>query len=137
MVFTESGGSPTYGSITAGFRNWSDVTTFSPGGATTIWRSFDLTIENILRIVYDNTGAVNAIKRGPSSINGQFVLTDDFTNQEYTDLQAATTHTFAITITGLTYSITNSVWDTVARDVPIDDLILKTVTLMGGTPTLS
>ena len=137
MLFTESSGTPTYASVTPGFKNWSDLTVNPGGGSSTIWRSTEMTIENKLEPVYDNTGKVTSIKRGPSTVTGNVMYTDDFTNQEWTDLQAGTGHTFVLSVTGLSISVANTIWSGAKRTFDREGVLVKSVDLIGGTPTLS
>jgi hypothetical protein len=137
MLFAESSGTPTYASVQSGFKNWSDLTVNPGSGTSTIWRSVEMTIDTKLEPVYDNTGKVTSIKRGPSTVTGNVMYTDDFTNTEWTDLQAGTTHTFSLTVTGLSISIANTIWSGATRTFDREGVLVKSVDLIGGTPTLT
>ena len=89
------------------------------------------------RIDPPNTGKVNSIKRGPSTVTGNVMYTDDFTNQEWTDLQTGTAHTFILSVTGLSISIANMIWSGAKRTFDREAVLVKTIDLIGGTPTLT
>lgn len=120
------------GTIASGFISQSDVTTFTIGGSSTIFRSFDVTVDNELDHDTDQAGAITAIIRGTRKHSAKVSITSPATVTDFTTLGAGTTKTLVIGVSGLTITCTNMLFEEVGDDIDPAKIITRDISMTEG-----
>lgn len=134
LLFTESGGSPTYEAVPNTFVNWSDCAVRIGGSLITNWYDFTWTLENDLEPLPDNTGAITTIKRGiRTSINGAITRSVQSTQStEFNAASAATDTDVRFDLVSDQYLFDNGAYEEVAVVHPISGVSSLRTSFVGG-----
>lgn len=132
LLYTASGGSPTFEAAPGSFVNWSNITVKKNAGTITDWWNFEWTVDNDLDRQPDNTGATVGIKRGRRDVTGSWTRSANDasgTGQiELDETKNATTMTLDVVIdlaTDHTYTFTGAVNRTATVTAPISGMVGK------------
>ncbi|MCZ6583054.1 MAG: hypothetical protein O6761_07795 [Thaumarchaeota archaeon] len=114
LLFTQSGGTPTFESPPSTAVNWSDVVIKKNTSVVTDWWDAEFTIDNELERMLDDDGDTVAIKRGRRAVTGVWTRTagtDRIGETEFGETKLATDVDLEIIIDGDIYAFNNSAFE--------------------------
>lgn len=141
MLFTESGGTPTYEAVPSTFVNWSDCTVKKATATVTNWWEFSFTVEYDLFRVPASDASISGITKGRRRVSGSVTIPSNATvgvgGTEVGEQIASTSILFNLLIGADDYAFTASALTDVEVTHPLTDLVGIKSEFQGATFSVS
>ena len=114
LLFTQSGGTPTFESAPATAVNWSDIAIKKNSSTVTDWWDFEWTVDNEVERILDSDGVTTALKRGRRAVTGAWTRTSSTSktgSTEFTETKNATDVDLEFILNGDVYAFNNSAFE--------------------------
>lgn len=138
ILYTVSGGTPTFESAPSTIVNYSDVTVKKTTTTITKWWKFEWSLENELYRQPSNTGATTGIVKGIRNITGSWSIpAEDVGQTELDEAKNATAVRLQFLILTDVYDLTGCAYTTVEISHPMTDVVGKRMDFTAGQLTIT